>query len=270
MKKITIITACIALAQTMQAGVPVPYSTPIADDSAWKIINVVEGSNAWEVKTTSDETGYDTDKVMKYNWDTRHAADDWLISPAVSLEGGKEYKVKIRCNIHKQEIVKIFMAIHDTPDVLKAGKILFDKAEGDTDYDKWNTQIFIVTPEESGDWYFGIWEGSDINKYSSQVTGFEVLENVFAPGKVTELTAVPDAGKAMEVFVSWMLPAVDSDGQPLSEGYSIDNVYVYRDGNEEPVATLDGRNALHGCSTAGGSAMCTCDIRERRAARCCT
>ncbi len=51
------------------------------------------------------------------------------------------------------------------------------------------------------------------------------------PGKVTELTAVPDAGKAMEVFVSWMLPAVDSDGQPLSEGYSIDNVYVYRDGN---------------------------------------
>ncbi len=41
------------------------------------------------------------------------------------------------------------MAIHDTPDVLKAGKILFDKAEGDTDYDKWNTQIFIVTPEES-------------------------------------------------------------------------------------------------------------------------
>ncbi len=83
-------------------GSTVPYSTPIADDSAWKIINVVEGSNAWEVKTTSDETGYDTDKVMKYNWDTRHAADDWLISPAVSLEGGKEYKVKIRCNIHKQ------------------------------------------------------------------------------------------------------------------------------------------------------------------------
>ena len=173
MKKITIITACIALAQTMQAGSTVPYSTPIADDSAWKIINVVEGSNAWEVKTTSDETGYDTDKVMKYNWDTRHAADDWLISPAVSLEGGKEYKVKIRCNIHKQEIVKIFMAIHDTPDVLKAGKILFDKAEGDTDYDKWNTQIFIVTPEESrGDWYFGIWEGSDINKYSSQSNRF--------------------------------------------------------------------------------------------------
>ncbi len=33
---------------------------------------------------------------------------------------------------------------------------------------------------------------------------------------------------------------MDSDGQPLSEGYSIDNVYVYRDGNEEPVATLDG------------------------------
>lgn len=240
MKKITIITACMALAQTMQAGVPVPYSTPIADDSAWKIINVVEDSNAWEVKTTSDETGYDTDKVMKYNWDTRHAADDWLISPAVSLEGGKEYKVKIRCNIHKQEIVKIFMAIHDTPDVLKAGKILFDKADGDTDYDKWNTQIFIVTPEESGDWYFGIWEGSDINKYSSQVTGFEVLENVFAPGKVAGLTAVPDAGKAMEVFVSWMLPAVDSDGLPLSEGYSIDNVYVYRDGSEEPIATLDG------------------------------
>ncbi len=90
----------------MQAGVPVPYSTPIADDSAWKIINVVEGSNAWEVKTTSDETGYDTDKVMKYNWDTRHAADDWLISPAVSLKAARNTKSRFAATSTNRKSLK--------------------------------------------------------------------------------------------------------------------------------------------------------------------
>ena len=240
MRKITMIAACVALAQTAWAGKPVPYSTPIADDADWQIVNVQEGSNTWITESTSDNTGYDTKKVMYYKYDWSFAADDWLISPAISLEGGKEYKVKIRCKISDQEIVKIFMGSGNTPEDLKAGKVLFDKDDTVSGFNSWNTQIFIVKPETSGDWYFGIWEGSPANKYYARVTGFEVLENVFAPGKVTGLSAVPDANKAIKAEISWTLPTVDSDGLDLPEGYTVDNVYVYRDGSEEPVATLDG------------------------------
>lgn len=122
MRKITMIAACVALAQTAWAGKPVPYSTPIADDADWQIVNAQEGSNTWITESTSDNTGYDTKKVMYYKYDWSFAADDWLISPAISLEGGKEYKVKIRCKISDQEIVRIFMGSGNTPEDLKPVK----------------------------------------------------------------------------------------------------------------------------------------------------
>ena len=120
------------------------------------------------------------------------------------------------------------MAIHDTPDVLKGGTFCLTKRKVIPIMIN-GTQIFIVTPEESGDWYFGIREGSDINKYSSQVTGFEVLENVFAPWQSyrTYSCAGCREGNGSLCFMDASCRG-QRDGQPLSQGYSMDNVCLRR------------------------------------------
>ena len=89
------------------------------------------------------------------------------------------YSFKIRCKISNQEIVKVFMASGNTPDELKAGTVLFDKDDSISGFSSWNTQIFIVKPESSGDWYFGIWEGSPADKYyASRVFSLMFQKNV--------------------------------------------------------------------------------------------
>jgi len=70
----------------------------------------------------------------------------------------------------------------------------------------WTTLMYVVTPEATGDWYFGIWENSAKNQWNTAVTGFEVKENVFMPGGVTSLAAVADPSKALKVDLSWVPP----------------------------------------------------------------
>lgn len=239
MKQIFTALAVLAFAGAVSAE-GLPYFSLIADDAAWQVLNVEEGSNTWTAGNYGDGSGLDSERAMKYSYDRDHAADDWLVSPAISLESGKEYKVKLRIKSSRQEIVKFLMAREGTPESLMAGKVLLDKTDSDDSMTGWTTLVYVVTPEESGDWYFGIWENSAKDKYYTTVTGFEVKENVFMPGAVTSLSAVADPAKAVKVDLSWTLPTVDADGAELPEGYTVDGVTVYRDGSEAPVADLVG------------------------------
>lgn len=239
MKQIFTALTVLAFAGAVSAE-GLPYFSLIADDAAWQVLNVEEGSNTWTAGNYGDGSGLDSERAMQYRYDSEHAADDWLVSPAISLESGKEYKVKLRIKSHKKEIVKLLMAREGSPEVLKAGKLLLDKTDSDGTMADWTTLMYVVTPEATGDWYFGIWENSAKNQWNTAVTGFEVKENVFMPGGVTSLAAVADPSKALKVDLSWVLPTVDADGAALPEGYVVDGVTVYRDGADVPVAELKG------------------------------
>lgn len=235
MKKIYTMLAALAIPILGLAAESIPYST---DMTGWKIINENESSNTWgEYTYASDFSGTGWTKGLKYTYDGNYAADDWAISPAITLEAGKEYKVKFWYQTKSNnEDLTLYMAASDTPDALKAGKVVKDFA--DFKNNAWTRYVEVITPETTGEYYFGFYLHSPKNRWNNTLTGFEVTENKFYPGTVTDLTVIPGENRALEATLSWTLPTVDNDGAPMPEDVVFNSVKVYRDGTL--VATLDG------------------------------
>lgn len=85
-------TACAASA--FSQAKQVPYSSTFCQDADWTVINTAEGTSTWEDNDYSRDfkgTGFSVGK--EYGYDRKNPADDWLISPAVHLLAGVEYKV---------------------------------------------------------------------------------------------------------------------------------------------------------------------------------
>ena len=216
----------------------VPYTSALANDADWTTINANNDDQTWQAVTSaSDFTGSGFTSGIKYRYHSTNAADDWYISPAISLEAGKEYKVKYwyKTAGSYDEKWTLYCATGNTPEELSAGTVIDDK-DGKFGTITKSTQIF--TPETSGDYYFAFYAHSDKDKLNLFITGFQIAENVFGPGAPTDVTVTRGDDYALTATLAWTLPTVDNDGAPLPEGYTVNNVTIYRD--DTLAATLDG------------------------------
>ena len=227
----------------LAAGLSVPYYTDMGSfenktvDPAWKVINVTEGSNTWKYDGTNDNTTALTEAVcgVMYQYDNKNDAADWLISPSVTLKAGTEYKVSYWMKTaNDKEDMDVYLAASDDPEVLKSGTVLMSYS----DYiDKtWKKQIKVFTVSEDGDYNVGFFIHSPKGRYNVYLRGFTLSENVAIPARPTGFTAVAAEDKEMKVTLSWTLPTLDTDGNPLAG--SLGGVVVSRDGEE--IATLSG------------------------------
>ncbi len=234
---LTLIGAALA-AQGFSQALTVPYETSLYQDAAWTIRNINPDSKTWEYSNDYfDFRGSGYEEGVLYSYDRQYAADDWLISPAVHLEAGKEYKVYFRGVAYSDlEKYSLSMAGDTTVVSLSAPEaLLYDYDGATTD---WNKVSRVVKPAATGDFYFAFHAYSDADRNGIVLTGFGVKENVFVPAPATGLMIVPDADGALTASVSWTLPSVDSDGAPFPENVVFDNVEVWRDG--KLVTTLAG------------------------------
>ncbi len=213
------------------ASEEVPYSS---DMTNWEIINGV--GKTWEVNTY-DFTGTGWSQGLKYTYDYSNDADDWAISPAIHLEGGKEYKVKFWFSTKSSnEDFTMYMGTSKDTESLKTGTVIYDLVNASQK--EFVKIVKIITPAATGDYYFGAYLHSPKNRWNVLMTGFEVVENVFAPGTVTNLTVTEGENRALTASLSWTLPTVDNDGAPMPEDAVFNKVMIYRD--SELVSTLDG------------------------------
>ena len=228
--------ASMALPLLATAAESVPYAS---DMTTWQIENVNGDLKTWEVDNSSFSALSDWKHGLKYSWNSASSADDWAISPAIHLESGVEYKVKMwskNASGTYAENFAIYMAKSNQPDDLKEGNKLLEKINYiQTAFER---NIIIITPEETGDYYFGVYCFSEKDKMSLYVTGFEVAENKFMPASVSGLKVEEGANRALEATISWTLPTKDNDGADLPEDAVFNNVKIYRDG--ELIDTLDG------------------------------
>ncbi len=206
----------------------VPYSSAMGDDSEWSIINVDPETITWEPTTlsSSDIKWTGSDKGLKYNYKKEYGADDWAISPAIALEAGKEYKIKFCSRVYYQDKLILYTAQDNSTESLKSGLKLYEFVTGSG----WQQNIMTMTPETSGNYYFGFHGCSPANAYYIEIIGFEIEENVFVPGSITGLTFTPGENHALEADLSWTLPTTDADGVAMPEGVAIEKVNIYRDG----------------------------------------
>lgn len=215
-----------------------PYSsTMYGQESGWTTVNVDENTNTWtddDYARDFSDTPYSEGKEFK---DRRKQADDWLISPAIRMDAGREYKVSFWLQVETgYDQVSLSWAGEASVEALSADNaILFDY---ETEIYDWVRYSVVVTPASSGDYYFGFHVYTPENRGYVYLTGFEVKENTFMPGKVTSLSVTPDINGGVETTVSWALPVTDADGIALPDDVVFENIKVCRDG--APVAELPG------------------------------
>ncbi len=237
MKRFTIAAACLCMAAVCYPqGKEVPYSSSLYKDAEWQVTDANGDGSTWADETSSySDIGLDGGKRYKYN--SSNAADDWCVSPAITLEAGKEYKVKFwnKTN-YDNENYALYAAMEATPEALAAGSVI-SKHE-DYSNSKWTHEVVIFTPQTSGDYYFGFHAYSEKNKYYIYIGGFAVTENVFIPAAPADIVVTAGENKSVAATLTWTLPTTDDDGVEFGEGVAVESVMIYRD--SELVATLTG------------------------------
>lgn len=227
MKKIfTLISAAVLGLSAYAEGLPVPY---IAEDSGydnWDIKNLNNDDKTWAPGTDVGITG--CTKGLTYRWNSAMAADDWAISPSIHLEAGKEYKIKFAYRTGGyNEKLDVWVGTGNTPDLLQQGKQLLNfEGKAQTGVKK----VEVFSPEADGDYYLGAYAHSDKDMAQIYFAGVEIVENVFVPATVSDLTVTPDPSRALKAKLAWTLPTTDIDGAPFGDGVAVESVTVYRDG----------------------------------------
>ena len=234
MKRITLVAALTLLSlATFARAAAVLYSSDFSDDrNDWTIIDADGDGITW----------YTQDSCLRYGFsssDEHTSADDWIVSPPVSLTAGTMYRVKARHKfVHagadqRTLTYALYASTDNSAAGLAAGTLVADLSGAHSD------EVLWFTPTESGPCYFGIHtDAVDPDWGYIELSSFEVKENVPIPASVSDLKVCKAAG-ARDAVLSWTLPpALDEDGLELPEGIAVSNVRVYRNG--ELVQTLPG------------------------------
>lgn len=214
----------------------VPYESALGGsslDADWTVVNSNNDNKTWEA--------YSYDQSAKYGYSSSNAADDWFISPAIALEGGKEYIItyvtKMGSSSYKENL-KFFCTPSADPELIKQTTPL--KEYTDSYINSYTTESVSFTPETSGNYYFSFYACSIADRMGIYLKNFSIMENKFEPRTVTGLTGTRDASRAVRVDLSWTLPTKTTLGLDLTAEQTVEKVLIYRDGGERAIAELDG------------------------------
>ncbi len=155
------------------------------------------------------------------------SANDWVISPAVTLTAGVTYNItatvqNISTYSTDKDKFKICVGTAQTVDGMTSTVF---KEENLTRSSTPEEKKGTFTPSVSGDYYFGI------NLYSSSYMGdfkfygFSIEALASIPAAVTGLKGTPAPEGAMQATLTWTWPSANTLGGTLS---SITGAYIYR------------------------------------------
>lgn len=226
----------------------VPYSSNIATadkssnvDPDWTVIDANGDGKTWDSKgaTNSQSSFGGPGYAIACTYSGSNASDDYLISPAIALEAGKEYIVQYLYTTYSDpESMKVFVSTTAVPEEIQALTPMKEYDNYKQNY--YSRESFSFTPESDGEYYVTFYACSPKNKWRVEVAGFQIMENVFAPSTVTGLSGVRDAARGVKVDLSWTLPTKSTLGIAFTEEQTVEKVLVYRDGGERAIAELEG------------------------------
>lgn len=222
----------------------VPYSSNIALSSStldpdWTVINANNDSETWTAYSHSQTSWGGPGFAARYKYHSTNPGDDYLISPAITLQAGTEYMVRYQLSTYSYpESMKVYVSTTTEPEEIQALTPM--KEHIDLKQNFYTLESFCFTPETDGEYYVSFYECSSKNQFYLYLAGFEIMENKFAPSTVTGLSAVRDAARDVKVGLSWTLPTKSTLGVAFSEEQTVEKVLVYRDGGERAIVELEG------------------------------
>lgn len=168
-----------------------------------------------------------------YGYHPENAADDWLITPPVTVEKGKKYRVKfVLWTRGDREKVEVTAGMANT---VAAQKVILPAAEYTHKDHRTFTQDF--TAEADGNCYIGFHVISAKKRYYCLIDDIEidVVPDEDAPAAVRNLTAVADASGDTKATITFTAPDATLGGAALS---ALDKVCIYHGNSETPAHTV--------------------------------
>jgi len=169
-----------------------------------------------------------------YMYSSQKQGNDWMLTPELQLQAGTIYKLQFRMrpagSDSYTEVIAIAYGQGSDP---TAYQLLQDEMlvpAGD-----WKDYSYMAVPKTDGKYRFGFQALSPADQYAIYVDDVIITEQTSAatPAAVTGLVATPGAQGALQATLSFTLPLLQADGQPLSE---LTQVEILRDA--QPIATL--------------------------------
>lgn len=212
------------------AGVAtVPYKQGFDDKNTFSFFTTFNGGSGLTSKWT-----YYSYSIRYYNGGRYgdNSADAWTITPKISLEAGKVYRLNYDAWIStagEANYKDLFVTIGTEPTaeaqtVLNEENATVSNLSSATDE---KTRSIIIKVTEDNDYNIGF------HVYGQTSTAYIYLDNISleeiveVSAAVADLTVTPDAGAQLEALVAWTNPTLTNAGGELTE---ITKAELLRDG----------------------------------------
>lgn len=207
----------------------VPYSrtfdAPSSDDD-YTIFDLDGDGSSWAMSDWNPEM--DVNITYDQNVD---ANNDWLISPNISLEKGKVYRLTMNMRNPFSSYPETFVAAFATE--INPGSV--DNFTVFNEWNDWTADDFTdvdacFSVPESGDYYIAIGYlskrdvGSMLRVKDQRI---DLVGNVGAPAAVKNLAITSQPDETAEALISFTAPSLDMAGESLPGSM---NVNIFRDG----------------------------------------
>lgn len=215
----------------LDAILEVPYTSDLTQESAidaFKVIDHNDDGSTWQW-----EDGYGTSYV--YNSD--NDGDDYLISPRIHLQGGKNYYMIVNAvTSGYTERLEVLLGKEPTVEALTTQVMAPTDVTNFEDPGDIFEQIFSVP--EDGVYHVALHVMSDADMDHLTVN-FISIEDGPAPSSPAAPTfeVIPDAKGELAAEVKMTVPTLAYDGTPLNQEF-VGGIDVYRDG--EMVGSVNG------------------------------
>ena len=227
--------------------VPNEYTAPFVDslNSAISLFSYTTIDANDDGKTWA----FDTLPYITYN--TKLAADDWFITPAIQFEADKLYAFEIEARSASASYPEKFeVKLGNAPTVEALTTSLIDTVTvASTSFEVYASENFSLP--EAGKYYIGIHGVSDPDQYKLILRNLSVqygIEGV-RPDSVTKASFVADAQGGLNAVLSFTAPALDSKKNAL-------------EGDVNVILALNGKAIDTIATTAGAEVIYPISVEE--------
>jgi hypothetical protein len=238
MKRLYSILLGLLLPFAGHASNPITLSaTTEAEFNEWTVVDVNNDGRTWAFSSALS--------AARYMYTSLNAADDYLISKDVQLEGGKIYEIEgYVSKAYAKYAEYIMFTVGQGKTVEAQSTILLDKTEVSSTSFTTYTATFV--PTESGEYNFAIKAASDESGRAIYFQKFEITEKVELPGTITDYSVTPGDKGAISAVLKWKWPTLNTVGTELKT--AIKGAKIYRTNSTGSVSdknlvkTIEGDN----------------------------
>lgn len=202
-----------------------PYAPVFESDKdleIWTVIDANDDGKVWTVQS---------DGSVRMTYNSSKDMDDWLITPPIKLEAGKDYELSFQAKSQSSSYPERLEVKYGKANTV-AGMTATLIEPTDITSAAYEDYSAIITPDADGTYYIGFHGISDADQYYLYIANI-ALNSAGAPAEPTDLTVTPGADGALTATVAFKAPAVNLAGAATS----LTKVELYR--GETLINTFD-------------------------------